>query len=58
MADSRGIASSPVTRLGIAENSYGDGNLWPRLLTANRDRINDPDVIQVGQVLRIPYEGP
>jgi nucleoid-associated protein YgaU len=32
--------------------------LWPRLFTANRDRINDPDLIQVGQVLRIPFEGP
>jgi len=42
----------------IAENSYSDGNLLPRLFTANRDRISDPDLIQVGQVLRIPFEGP
>ena len=46
------------TLFGIAENSYGDGNLWPRLFTANRDRISDPDLIQVGQVLRIPFAGP
>jgi nucleoid-associated protein YgaU len=46
------------TLFGIAENSYSDGNLWPRLFTANRDRISDPDLIQVGQVLRIPFEGP
>jgi nucleoid-associated protein YgaU len=46
------------TLFGIAENSYGAGNLWPRLFTANRDRISDPDLIRVGQVLRIPFEGP
>jgi nucleoid-associated protein YgaU len=46
------------TLFGIAENSYSDGNLWPRLFTANRDRISDPDLIQVGQVLRIPFGGP
>ena len=46
------------TLLGIAENSYGAGNLWPRLFTANRDRISDPDLIEDGQVLRIPFEGP
>jgi hypothetical protein len=46
------------TLLGVAENSYGEGNLWPRLFTANRDRISEPNPIQVGQVLRIPFEGP
>ncbi len=46
------------TLFGIAEYSYGDGNLWPRLFTANRDRISDPNLIEVGQVLRIPFEGP
>ncbi len=40
------------TLFGIAQNSYGDGNLWPRLFTANRDRISDLDLIQVGQILR------
>lgn len=46
------------TLFGIAQDSYGDGNLWPRLFTANRDRISDPDLIRVGQVLRIPFSGP
>jgi nucleoid-associated protein YgaU len=55
---SRHTVVSGDTLFGIAENRYGDGNLWPRLFTANRDRINDPDLIQVGQRLRIPYEGP
>jgi nucleoid-associated protein YgaU len=57
-----GFSQHPVvdgdTLFGIAENSYSDGNLWPRLFTANRDTISDPDLIQVGQVLRIPFEGP
>jgi LysM repeat protein len=46
------------TLSGIAESAYGDANLWPRLFIANRDTINDPDLIQVGQVLRVPFAGP
>jgi hypothetical protein len=46
------------TLAGIAETAYGDPNLWPRLFTANRDKINDPDLIRVGQVLRVPFAGP
>ena len=45
------------TLSGIAQDNYGDANLWPRLFVANRDTINDPDLILVGQVLRIPFEG-
>ena len=39
---------------GIAQQFYGDASLWPRLFTANRDRVNNPDLIWPGQVLRIP----
>ena len=46
------------TLFGIAQNVYGDGNLWPRLFTANRDIISDPNLIRVGQVLRVPFVGP
>lgn len=46
------------TLSAIADSSYGDGGLWPRVFIANRDRIDDPDVIRVGQVLRIPHGGP
>lgn len=52
----RVIAGDTLSK--IAKNSYGAANLWPRLFTANRDSITDPDVIRVGQVLRIPYPGP
>ena len=44
------------TLSGIAQDNYGDANLWPRLFVANRDIINDPDLIKVGQVLRIPFD--
>jgi nucleoid-associated protein YgaU len=42
------------TLSGIAQQFYSDATLWPRLFTANRDRIGNPDLIWPGQVLRIP----
>jgi nucleoid-associated protein YgaU len=41
----------------IAKDAYGDRNVWPRPLVANRDAIDDPDLIRVGQVLRVPSAG-
>jgi nucleoid-associated protein YgaU len=38
----------------IAEHYYGDGNLYKKIFEANRDVLNDPNVIRVGQKLRIP----
>src|SRR5215203_5428301 len=38
----------------IAQRFYGDENQWPRIFEANRHQISNPDVISVGQVLRIP----
>ncbi|HEY7054736.1 MAG TPA: LysM peptidoglycan-binding domain-containing protein [Mycobacterium sp.] len=46
------------TLFGIAQNAYGDGDLWPRLFTANRDTISDPDLIRIGEKLRVPFAGP
>ena len=46
------------TLSGIAQSAYGDANLWPRLFVANRDTISDPNLIQIGQVLRVPFAGP
>ena len=46
------------TLFSIAQSAYGDGNLWPRLFIANRDMISNPDLIQIGQVLRVPFAGP
>ena len=38
----------------IAERFLGDSERWRAILQANRDRIEDPDRIFPGQVLRVP----
>ncbi len=38
----------------IARRFYGDANKWPRIHEANRDQINNPDLIHPGQTLKIP----
>ena len=41
----------------IAKREYGDANEWRRIYEANRDQIEDPDMIQPGQELKIPSRG-
>lgn len=39
----------------IAQQAYGDANLWPKIYEANKQGIgNDPNAIQTGEVLHIP----
>ncbi|MBX7185790.1 MAG: LysM peptidoglycan-binding domain-containing protein [Vicinamibacteria bacterium] len=38
----------------IAKRKYGNANLWKAIFEANKDRIKNPDLIQVGWELRIP----
>ena len=38
----------------ISKQFYGDGDEYMRIFYANRDKLNDPDKIQVGQKLVIP----
>lgn len=38
----------------IAEHYYGDGNLYKDIFEANRDILEDPNVIKIGQKLKIP----
>jgi nucleoid-associated protein YgaU len=38
----------------ISKQFYGDANEYMRIFYANRDKLNDPDRIQVGQQLTIP----
>jgi len=38
----------------IAEQYYGDGSLHTKIFEANRDTVKDPNLIRVGQRLRIP----
>jgi nucleoid-associated protein YgaU len=38
----------------IARREYGDANKWPTIYEANKDLINDPDLIFPGQKLKVP----
>ncbi len=38
----------------IARKFYGNANEWRVIFEANRERISNPDLIQIGQVLKIP----
>jgi LysM repeat protein len=38
----------------IAKQFYGDANAYMHIFDANRDKLNDPNMIKVGQVLTIP----
>ena len=42
------------TLWAISQRFYGDGNQWSRIYEANRETIQDPDLIQPGWVLNIP----
>jgi len=46
--------SSGETLSKIAQKYYGDASLYPKIFEANRDSIKDPNMIRVGQKLRIP----
>jgi nucleoid-associated protein YgaU len=38
----------------IAQELYGDGSRWTEIYEANKDKIADPNVIEIGQELKIP----
>lgn len=38
----------------IAKRYYGDASLYMQIFEANTDQLKDPDLIKVGQKLRIP----
>ena len=40
----------------IAKNAYGDGNRHPDIFEANKEVIQNPDLIFPGQMLRIPQD--
>jgi nucleoid-associated protein YgaU len=42
------------TLSAIAKREYGDALEWRRIYEANRDKIENPDLIHPGQQLRIP----
>ena len=45
----------PGDTLGaIAQRFYGKASLYPKIFEANRDILDDPNLIKVGQKLKIP----
>jgi hypothetical protein len=38
----------------LAKQYYGDPTRYPRIFEANRDQLSNPDLIKVGQKLKIP----
>jgi nucleoid-associated protein YgaU len=40
----------------IAKHFYGDGNKYMKIFEANKDQLDDPNTIQIGQELVIPAE--
>lgn len=53
-AETTYTVKSGDTLSAIAEREYGDAGEWRRIYEANRDRIDNPDLIHPGQELRIP----
>ena len=42
------------TLSAIAKEYYGDANKWRKIYEANRDLIDNPDLIHPGQTFKIP----
>jgi nucleoid-associated protein YgaU len=42
------------TLSAIAKREYGDAGEWRRIYEANRDQLDNPDLIHPGQELRLP----
>lgn len=40
----------------IAQRHYGKASRWHAIFEANRDQLDDPDLIRPGQVLKLPAE--
>jgi LysM repeat protein len=57
-ASQRYSVSKHDTLWGIAgkQDIYGDNFQWPLIFKANRDQIQDPDIIEIGQDLAVSRE--
>ncbi len=42
------------TLWGIAQQHFGDGSQWPRILEANKDKLAGPNELRLGLVLTLP----
>jgi nucleoid-associated protein YgaU len=48
------VVQSGDTLSAIAQRFYGDANAYMRIFESNRDKLDNPDLIQPGQELVIP----
>ena len=48
------VVVSGDTLSALAKKYYGKASLYKKIFEANRDILNNPDLIKVGQKLRIP----
>ena len=44
------------TLSAIAQQHYGKASRWHAIFEANRDQLDDPDLIRPGQVLKLPTQ--
>ncbi|HSJ10302.1 MAG TPA: LysM peptidoglycan-binding domain-containing protein [Longimicrobiales bacterium] len=51
---SRYTVQAGDTLSAIAQREYGDAGAWTRIYEANRDQLDNPDLIHPGQELSIP----
>ena len=63
VADSASVATAQTytvqhgdTLSKISERYFGNSHSYMKIFEANRDKLSDPDKIQVGQELNIPAE--
>ena len=54
MTKARAMLVKGDTLSGLAKRYLGNGNLYMRIFEANRDQLKDPNLIKIGQKLRIP----
>ncbi len=50
------VVESGETLWGISTQYYGSGNLYYRLVSANPQTISNPNVIQPGDIVRVPRD--
>ena len=50
------VVQSGETLWGIATQYYGSGNLYYRLVAANPQTIPNPNLIHVGDIVRVPRD--
>jgi len=48
------VVAKGETLSKISQKYYGDPNLYGKIFEANKDVLKNPDLIKVGQKLRIP----